>query len=43
LEALLNTRSLELVRRWIQHADYDMLLEYARTVGLEVDRPPVEW
>ncbi|MGC9119820.1 MAG: tyrosine-type recombinase/integrase, partial [Thermoproteus sp.] len=43
LEALLNTRSLELVRRWVQHADYDMLLEYARTVGLEVDKPPVEW
>jgi integrase len=43
LEALLNTRSLELVRRWIQHADYDMLLEYARVVGLEIDRPPVEF
>jgi integrase len=43
LEALLNTRSLELVRRWIQHSDYDMLLEYARTVGLEIDKPPVEF
>ncbi len=43
LEALLNTRSMELVRRWVQHSDYDMLLEYARAVGLEIDRPLVEW
>ncbi len=43
LEALITTKSIELVRRWVQHADYDMLLEYARVVGLEIDRPPVEW
>jgi len=43
LEALLNTRSIELVRRWTQHTSYKELLEYARVVGMEVDRPPVPW
>ena len=43
LEALLNTRSIELVRRWTQHSSYRELLEYARVVGMEVDRPPVPW
>ena len=43
LEALLNTKNIELVRRWTQHSSYKQLLEYARVVGLEVDRPVVPW
>jgi integrase/recombinase XerD len=43
LEALLQTRSIELVRRWTQHSSYKELLEYARVVGMEVDRPLVPW
>jgi len=43
LEALLNSKSIEQVRRWTQHSSYKMLLEYARVVGLEVDRPLVPW
>jgi integrase len=43
LEALLQTKSIELVRRWTQHASYRELLEYARVVGMEVDRPLVQW
>jgi len=43
LEALLNTKSIEVVRRWTQHSSYRELLEYARVVGMEVDRPPVPW
>ncbi len=43
LEALLNSRSIELVRRWTQHASYKELLEYARVVGLEIDKPLVPW
>ena len=43
LEALLQTKSIELVRRWTQHSTYKELLEYARVVGLEIDRPLVPW
>jgi integrase len=43
LEALLQTKSIELVRRWTQHSSYKELLEYARVVGMEVDRPLVPW
>jgi len=43
LEALLQTRSIELVRRWTQHSGYKELLEYARVVGMEVDKPLVPW
>jgi len=43
LEALLNTRSVELVRRWTQHSSYKLLLEYARVVGMEVEKPVVPW
>ena len=43
LEALLNSKSIEQVRRWTQHSSYKMLLEYARIVGYEVDRPLVPW
>ncbi len=43
LEALLNTKSIELVRRWTQHSSYKELLEYARVVGMEVDKPLVPW
>jgi len=43
LEALLQTRSIELVRRWTQHSKYDELMEYARVVGLEIDKPLVPW
>ncbi len=43
LEALLQTKSIELVRRWTQHSSYKMLLEYARVVGLEIDKPLVPW
>ena len=43
LEALLNSKSIELVRRWTQHGSYKMLLEYARVVGLEIDKPLVPW
>jgi integrase len=43
LEALLNARSIELVRRWTQHSSYKMLLEYARIVGMEVEKPLVPW
>ncbi len=43
LEALLNTKSIELVRRWTQHSSYKELLEYARVVGMEVEKPLVPW
>jgi len=43
LEALLNNKSIELVRRWTQHSSYKMLLEYARVVGMEVEKPLVPW
>jgi len=43
LEALLNNKTIEQVRRWTQHGSYKMLLEYARVVGLEIDRPVVPW
>ncbi|MFZ8810849.1 MAG: tyrosine-type recombinase/integrase [Pyrobaculum sp.] len=43
LEALLNNKSIEQVRRWTQHSSYKELLEYARIVGLEIDRPVVPW
>jgi integrase/recombinase XerD len=43
LEALLNVRNIELVRRWTRHSSYRMLLEYAMVVGLEIDRPLVPW
>jgi integrase len=43
LEALLNVKSIELVRRWTQHSSYKELLEYARVVGLEIDKPLVPW
>jgi len=43
LEALINSKSIEQVRRWTQHSSYKMLLEYARIVGYEVDRPLVPW
>ena len=43
LEALLNSKSIELVRRWTQHSSYKELLEYVRVVGLEIDRPLVPW
>ena len=43
LEALLNTKNIELVRRWTQHSSYKELLEYARVVGIEIDRPLVPW
>jgi len=43
LEALLNTKSIELVRRWTQHSSYKLLLEYARVVGMEVEKPVVPW
>jgi len=40
---VLRTGNIELVRRWTQHSRYDELLEYARVVGLEIDRPVVPW
>jgi integrase len=43
LEALLQTRNIELVRRWTQHSSYKELLEYARVVGMEIDKPVVPW
>jgi len=43
LKALLETRSIELVRRYTQHASYKELLEYARVVGLELERPPLRY
>jgi integrase/recombinase XerD len=43
LEALLQNRSIELVRRWTQHSSYKELLEYARVVGMEIDKPLVPW
>ncbi|MFZ8811815.1 MAG: tyrosine-type recombinase/integrase [Pyrobaculum sp.] len=43
LEALLNSKSIEQVRRWTQHSSYRELLEYARVVGLEIDKPVVPW
>lgn len=42
LKALIETKSIELVRRWVAHSKYNMLLEYARIVGLEFDKPLVE-
>jgi len=43
LEALLNTKNIELVRRWTQHSSYKELLEYARVVGMEIEKPLVPW
>lgn len=43
LLALLESQSIELVRRWTQHSSYKELLEYARVVGMEVDKPLVPW
>jgi integrase len=43
LEALLNSNTIEQVRRWTQHSSYKMLLEYAKVVGLEIDKPLVPW
>lgn len=43
LEALLSSKSIELVRRWTQHSSYKELLEYARVVGLEIEKPLVPW
>ncbi|MEM4963171.1 MAG: site-specific integrase [Pyrobaculum sp.] len=42
LKALVETKSLELVRRWVAHSKYDLLRQYADVVGLEFDRPLVE-
>ncbi|MEM4964881.1 MAG: site-specific integrase [Pyrobaculum sp.] len=42
LKALVETKSLELVRRWVAHSKYDLLRQYAEVVGLEFDRPLVE-
>lgn len=42
LKALIETKSLELVRRWVAHSKYDLLRQYADVVGLEFDRPIVE-
>ncbi|MGC9107881.1 MAG: hypothetical protein ACP5IE_06805 [Infirmifilum sp.] len=42
LKALLETKSLELVRQWVAHSDYDLLSYHARAVGLEIDRPLVD-
>ncbi|MEM4439141.1 MAG: site-specific integrase [Pyrobaculum sp.] len=42
LKALIETKSLELVRRWVAHSKYDLLRQYAEVVGLEFDRPLVE-
>lgn len=42
LFALINTKSLELVRRWVAHSKYDLLRQYADVVGLEFDKPIVE-
>jgi integrase len=43
LMALLESRSIEQVRRWTQHSSYKELLEYAKVVGMEVERPLVPW
>lgn len=43
LEALVRTKNIELVRRWVAHSSYSMLLEYARVVGIDFDRPIVEF
>ena len=43
LYALINTKSLELVRRWVAHSKYDLLRQYAEVVGLEFDRPLVDF
>ena len=43
LEALLNAKNIEQVRRWTQHSSYKELLEYARVVGMEVEKPLVPW
>ena len=42
LKALIETKSLELVRRWIAHSKYDLLRQYADVVALEFDKPIVE-
>jgi len=40
---LVNSKSIEQVRRWTQHSSYKELLEYARVVGLEIEKSPVPW
>lgn len=42
LEALIRTRDIELVRRWLAHSDYDMVNYYVKVVGLEVRSHPFE-
>jgi len=43
LMALVEKNTIEQVRRWTQHSSYRELLEYARVVGMELDRPLVPW
>ena len=43
LLALLEKNTIEQVRRWTQHSSYKELLEYAKIVGMEVERPLVPW
>jgi integrase len=43
LLALVERNTIEQVRRWTQHSSYNLLLEYAKIVGLEIDRPVVPW
>jgi len=41
LMALVGQNTIEQVRRWTQHSSYKELLEYARIVGMELDKPLV--
>lgn len=43
LLALVEKNTIEQVRRWTQHSSYRELLEYAKIVGMEVERPLVPW
>lgn len=43
LLALVERNTIEQVRRWTQHSSYKELLEYARVVGLEIEKPLVPW
>ena len=42
MKMLLETRDYELTRRWLAHEDFDLVLYYAKVVGVEVKEYPFE-
>ena len=42
MKMLLETRDFEMTRRWLAHEDLDLVLYYAKVVGVEVKEYPFE-